>query len=125
MPRNIKQMPRRALSHWRLAAAFAVGIVVWIATNYFAAPRGARLLLAWDSAALAYLALMWTLFIRSREAEMRSRAGRYDEGVPVLMLIVLAAIAVSLGAVVDAMIVAIDASIHCIATQFRPRYSAF
>lgn len=109
MPRNTKQTPPRALSHWRLAAAFPVGIVVWMTANYFGAPRGARLLLAWDSAALAYLVLMWTLFIRSSEAQMRSRAARYDEGVPVLMLIVLAAIAVSLGAVVDAMIVAKDA----------------
>jgi uncharacterized membrane protein len=77
--------------------------------NYFGAPRGARLLLAWDTAALAYLLTMWTLFVRSSEAEMRSRASRYDERVPVLMLIVLTAIAVSLGAVVDAMIVAKDA----------------
>ncbi len=109
MPRNTKQMLPRALSHWRLAVALAIGIVVWITANYFGAPRGARLLLAWDSAALVYLLTMWTLFIRSDEAELKSRAALYDEGVPVLMLIVLAAIAASLGAVVDAMIVVKDA----------------
>ncbi|MDR6625087.1 DUF1345 domain-containing protein [Caulobacter segnis] len=109
MPRNTKQMLPRALSHWRLAVALAIGIVVWITANYFGAPRGARLLLAWDSAALVYLLTMWTLFIRSDEAKLRSRAALYDEGVPVLMLIVLTAIAASLGAVVDAMIVVKDA----------------
>lgn len=106
MPRNTKQTPSRAMSHWRLMAAFASGIVVWITANYFGAPRGARLLLAWDGGAMVYLLTMWTLFIRSDEAELRSRASRYDEGAPVLMLIVLAAIVASLGAVIDAMIVA-------------------
>ena len=109
MPRNTKQMLPRALSHWRLAVALAIGIVVWITANYFGAPRGARLLLAWDSAAVVYLLTMWALFIRSDEAELRSRAALYDERVPVLMLIVLTAIAASLGAVVDAMIVVKDA----------------
>lgn len=109
MPRNTKQTVSRAMSHWRLMAAFATGIIAWITTKYFAAPRGARLLLAWDSGALVYLLTMWTLFIRSNEAQLRSRAARYDERVPVLMLIVLAAIAMSLGAVVDAMIVAKEA----------------
>lgn len=109
MARNSKQTPVHALSHWRLAAALAAGVIVWIVAKYFGAPRGAHLLLAWDSAAFVYLLTMWTLFIRSDEAELRSRAARYDEGVPVLMLIVLAAILFSLGAVVDAMIVAKDA----------------
>lgn len=109
MPRSPKQTPPRALSHWRLAVALGVGIIVWIAGNYFDAPRGARSLLAWDAAALAYLLTMWILFIRAGEAELRSRAARYDEGVPVLLLIVLAAIVASLAAVVDAMIVAKDA----------------
>jgi uncharacterized membrane protein len=109
MPRNTKQTLPRALSHWRLAVALAIGIVVWITANYFGAPRGARLLLAWDSAALVYLLTMWTLFIRSDEAELKSRAALYDERVPVLMLIVLTAIVASLAAVVDAMIVVKDA----------------
>lgn len=106
MPRTPKQMLPRVMSHWRLAAAFGVGIIVWLIGNYFGAPRGARLLLAWDSAALTYLLTMWTLFIRAGEAELRSRAALYDERTPVLLLIVLAAIVASLGAVVDAMIVA-------------------
>lgn len=109
MPRNTKHTLARALSHWRLAAAFATGIIAWTAAKCFGAPRGAGLLLAWDSAALVYLLTMWALFIRSNEADMRSRAGLYDEGAPVLMLIVLTAIAASLGAVVDAMIVVKDA----------------
>lgn len=109
MPRSSKQTLSRAVSHWRLAVAFATGIIVWGAATCFEAPREVSLLLAWDSGAIVYLLTMWTLFIRSNEAELKSRAALYDEGVPVLMLIVLAAIAASLGAVVDAMIVVKDA----------------
>ncbi|HJV41775.1 DUF1345 domain-containing protein [Caulobacter sp.] len=109
MARTPKQTLNRAMSHWRLAAASVVGIVAWAVAKYFGAPRGSHLLLAWDTAAFVYLLTMWTLFIRSNEAEMRSRAAQYDEGVPTLMLIVLAAILASLVAVVDAMIVSKDA----------------
>ena len=110
MAQKTKKMLNRAASHWRLAAALAVGIMAWAVAKYFNAPHGARLLLGWDSAATVYLLTMWTLFIRSTEAQMRSRAAEEDEGAPVLMLIVLAAILASLGAVVDAMIVAKSAS---------------
>lgn len=106
MPRKTKQMVDRAASHWRLAAGLATGIAVWMAAKYFGAPRGAHLLLGWDSAALVYLLTTWSLFLKADEAEVRSRAAREDEGVPVLLLIVLAAIVASLGAVVDAMIAA-------------------
>lgn len=109
MARNTKQMLNRAMSHWRLAAALGAGVAAWAMAKYFNAPRGAHFLLGWDSAAFVYLLTMWMLFIRATEAEMRSRAAQYDEGVPVLMLIVLAAILASLGAVVDAMIVSKDA----------------
>ena len=106
MPRNPKKTLSGALSHWRLAAAFVAGLITWAVTKFIGGPDGAGFLLAWDVAALVYLATMWTLFIRSDERELRSRAARYDEGVPVLMLIVLAATAASLGAVVDAMLAA-------------------
>lgn len=104
MPRNPKKTPSEALSHWRLAAAFAASLITWAGTKFIGGPDGAGLLLAWDVGALVYLVTMWTLFIRADERELRSRAARYDEGVPVLMLIVLAATAASLGAVVDAML---------------------
>jgi uncharacterized membrane protein len=60
--------------------------------------------LGWDAAAAVYLLTNWALFLRADEAEVRSRAAQEDEGVPVLLLIILAAIAASLWAVVDAMI---------------------
>lgn len=110
MTRKSKQMAVRAASHWRLAAGFAAGIFAWIAAKYFGAPRGARLLLGWDCAASVYLLSMWWLFLKADEAEVRSRAAQEDEGVPVLMLIVLAAIVASLAAVVDAMIFAKSAT---------------
>jgi len=106
MPRKTKQMVDRAASHWRLAAGFAAGIIAWSAAKYFGAPRGSHLLLGWDSAALVYLLTSWSLFLKADEAEVRSRAAQEDEGVPILLLIVLAAIVASLAAVVDAMIVA-------------------
>ena len=106
MPRNAKQMLDSAAAHWRLPVAFLAGIIAWSAAKFFGAPRGAHLLLGWDCAALAYLLTTWALFLRADEAEVRSRAAQEDEGVPVLMLIVLAAILASLVAVVDAMIAA-------------------
>lgn len=106
MTRKTKQMVDRAASHWRLAAGLAAGIFAWIAAKCFGAPRGAHLLLAWDCAAIVYLLTTWRLFLTADEAEVRSRAAQEDEGVPVLLLIVLAAILASLGAVVDAMIAA-------------------
>jgi len=110
MARKSKHMVGRAASHWRLAAALVGGIAVWLTVKYLGAPHAARLLLGWDAAALVYLLTTWTLFLKADEAKVRSRAAQEDEGVPVLLLIVLAAIAASLGAVVDAMIAAKSAS---------------
>jgi uncharacterized membrane protein len=99
-------MVDRAASHWRLGLGLAVGIFAWTAAKYFGAPRGAHLLLGWDSGASVYLLTTWRLFLRADEAEVRLRAAQEDEGVSVLLLIILAAIVASLGAVVDAMIAA-------------------
>lgn len=110
MSRKTKPMAVRAASHWRLAAGLAVGIIAWTAAKYLGAPRGAHLLLGWDSAATVYLLTTWSLFLKADEAEVRSRAALEDEGVPILLLIVLAAIVASLGAVVDAMIAARNAA---------------
>jgi uncharacterized membrane protein len=106
MARKTKQMAARAFAHWRLPAAMVVGMIAWVIFKFAGAPRAAHLLLAWDSGAAAYLLTTWTLFLRADETEVRSRAAAEDEGVPVLLLIVLAAIAASLWAVVDAMIAA-------------------
>jgi len=106
MTRKSKTMVDRAASHWRLAAAQGAGIVVWLAAKYLGAPQASHLLLGWDAAALVYLLTTWALFLKADEAEVRSRAAQEDEGVPVLLLIVLAAIAASLWAVVDAMVAA-------------------
>lgn len=110
MARKTKHMIDRATTHWRLAAGLTAGIIAWGIARYWGAPRGSHLLLGWDAAAIVYLATTWALFLKADEAEVRSRAAQEDEGVPVLLLIVLAAIVASLGAVVDAMIVAKDAA---------------
>jgi len=91
-------------------AGLAAGITAWWIAGRLGAPRGAHLLLGWDSGAIVYLLTTWGLFLKADEAEVRSRAADEDEGAPVLLLIVLAAILASLGAVVDAMIAARDAA---------------
>lgn len=106
MTRKTKKIAHRAATHWRLVAGLGAGILGWASSNYFEAPRGSHLLLAWDAAATVYLLTTWSLILRADEAEVRSRAAQEDEGVPVLLLIVLAALVASLGAVIDAMIVA-------------------
>jgi len=92
--------------HWRLGAGCVVGLFVWATAFWLQAPTGSHLLLGWDGAALTYLILTWRMFLRADEAEIRDRAAQDDEGQPVLLLIVLAAIVASLGAVVDAMVAA-------------------
>lgn len=92
--------------HWRLGAGCLVGLAVWAAAFWLRAPTGSHLLLGWDGAAITYLLLTWRMFLRADEAEIRDRAAQDDEGQPVLLLIVLAAIVASLGAVVDAMVAA-------------------
>jgi len=104
MTRKTKHMVDRAASHWRLAAGLMAGIFAWAAAKCLGAPRGSHLLLGWDCAASVYLLTTWQLFLKADEAEVRSRAAQEDEGAPVLLLIVLAAILASLVAVVDAMI---------------------
>lgn len=105
-----KQIGRRVLEHWRLAVSFLAGLVAWGVAKYFEVPKGAHVLLGWDAGAIIYLATTWWLFLTASEAKVRSRAAQEDEGAPVLLLIVLAAILASLGAVVDAMITAKDSS---------------
>jgi len=95
-----------AAPHWRLGAGCVVGLITWAAAFWLQAPRGSHLLLGWDGAAITYLILTWRMFLRADEAEIRDRAAQDDEGRSVLLLIVLAAIVASLGAVVDAMVAA-------------------
>lgn len=92
--------------HWRLGVGCGVGLVTWAAALYLQAPRGSHLLLGWDGAAITYLILTWRMFLRAEETEIRDRSAQDDEGQSVLLLIVLAAIVASLGAVVDAMVAA-------------------
>ncbi len=110
MARKSKQMIDKAAAHWRLPVAMVVGVIVWTIAKYCGAPRPTHLLLGWDIGAGVYLLTTWALFLRADEAEVRSRAAAEDEGVPILLLIVLAAIVASLGAVVDAMIAAKSAA---------------
>lgn len=99
----------RLTAHWRLITGALAGLTAWLVAWLLNAPRGAHMLVGWDVGAATYLALMWRLFLRADEAEVRLRAAREDEGRPVLLLIVLGAILASLGGVIDAMLVAREA----------------
>lgn len=104
--RVFKAGPRMRGAHWRLMTGGGLGLLVWAAAWALGAPRGAQALLGWDAGAAIYLILMWSLFLRADEAEVRSRAAREDEGRSLLLVIVLAAILASLIAVVNAMLAA-------------------
>ena len=90
--------------HWRLAAAFAAGILGWFAARHLNAPVSSHILIGWDACALLYVATTWHLFLKADEAEVRRRAAAEDERPSLILLIVLAAILSSLVAVVAAML---------------------
>ncbi len=90
--------------HWRLGAAVVVGVLGWFAARQLNAPISTHILIGWDVCALTYIFLTWRLFLKADEADVRRRAAEEDEGAPLILVIVLAAIGFSLAAVVAAMI---------------------
>jgi uncharacterized membrane protein len=75
MARPFRQVRR----HPRLAIAVGVGVVVYVAL-----PGGLetamRLLIAFDIAAIAFLAAIWFMMARATQSDMRWRSGLEDEG---------------------------------------------
>jgi uncharacterized membrane protein len=87
----------------------AVGRAAWARPRLLLAAAGAcavfallpsglalssRLLIAWDTATILYLALAWTMMARSDLERMRRRAAAQDEGdVAILVIIIIAAVA--------------------------------
>ncbi|MET0294835.1 MAG: DUF1345 domain-containing protein [Phenylobacterium sp.] len=88
--------------HIRLLIAAAVGIGVWLVSP---APTPLlRALTGWDAAAVAYIAMLWALFLTARESDIRARAADEDEKPTVIIAIVIAALGASLAAVIFALI---------------------
>lgn len=83
----------------RLALAVGVGLTVFLVL-----PRSlsgpTRSLIAWDAGAALYLALAWTLMLRSSVERMRFRAQLQDDGAVVVLALTVAAAVASLAAIV-------------------------
>ncbi len=80
----------------RLLSSIALGVAVWWWLPMSWAQHGpTRALLAWNTGALAYLALAWTMMATSSEERIARRALQEDDGrYVVLALAVLAGLAV-------------------------------
>lgn len=94
--------------HWRLGVAALVGVAAFVGCGSIPPLAEHRLLASWDLGALTYIVLMWSLFLKAEEQDIRNRAARQDESAGVVLLLVLAAIVASLGAIVAAMLAAKD-----------------
>lgn len=92
------------LWHWRLPLAVLIGLATALAAPSMGVAPGDRFLLGWVVGAGAYVALLWRLFLATREAEVRARAAREDESRGVLLLVVLSLIGASLVAIISALI---------------------
>jgi uncharacterized membrane protein len=97
--RTLNRLLRPFRFHPRLGLATALGVA-----TFLVAPPGlrgvTRVLVAWDTCAVVYLALAWAMMFRSDLERHRWRARMQDDGAAaVLALTVFAALA-SLGAIV-------------------------
>jgi uncharacterized membrane protein len=82
----------------RLLISAAAGLAAWpLLPGTW--PFTARLLLAWDTAALLYLVLAWTMMGRSSEADLHRRASDEDEGAVAVLVLTTVTTVVSLGAI--------------------------
>lgn len=83
--------------HPRFYAAAVLGVLVWIGTAPLAPFM--RILLAGDAFFLSHLLAMAVLLSRSSKATFRHRAEQEDDGLPLIALITIAAVALSLGSI--------------------------
>jgi uncharacterized membrane protein len=81
-----------ARHHVRFYAAGLLGIVVWAVTPMLSAQF--RLVVAGDTFFIVYLALMWILVLRVTPDDLRKRAAVEDEGILLIGLLTMGALAV-------------------------------
>lgn len=98
--RTIGQRAKHALRARPRLTSAASTVVLLLIVLPAAWPRSTRLLAAWDTGVLLYLALAWTLMLRSGINHMRRRAAQQDEGEFLVLALTLVAAIVSLGAIV-------------------------
>jgi len=83
--------------HVRFYSAALLGVLVWLGTTSLA--PFLRILLAGDAFFLAHLLTMAVLLSRSTQTTFRERAAQEDDGLPLIALITITAIALSLGSI--------------------------
>lgn len=83
--------------HARFYVALAAGLAVGAATPGFAVAL--RVLLAGDTFFVVYLALTAVFVARADASHLKARAARADEGLPLIVLVTVAAAALSAGAI--------------------------
>lgn len=93
----LSPMRNHVVHHGRFYLSALVGTLVWIAAG--ALPPPIRLLLAGDALFAVYVAAMAVLATRSTADELRRRAVFEDEGIFLIVIIALSAIALSIGSI--------------------------
>ncbi len=93
----LSPMRNHLVHHDRFYLSALVGTLVWMAAG--ALPPPIRLLLAGDAFFAVYVALMAVLATRSTAGELRRRAVYEDEGIFLIVVIALSAIALSIGSI--------------------------
>ena len=94
--------------HWRLIAGPLLGVMAWWLAGRFGAPAETLPLVGWNAGAAAYVALIWVMFVRTSEADLRSRAAVDDETVGVMLTLVVLAVAAALAGIVLALLAVRD-----------------
>jgi len=91
-------------AQWRLMVGVLVGLTAGLGAHLLRAPPDSQALIGWNAGAASYAGLMWLLFARAPEADVRLRAGRRDATRGVMLILVLMAILASLAAILAALI---------------------
>ncbi len=104
-----KAIPARHTVLWaqlKIAITGSLGVLAAVIARFIPVTEHHALLIGWDVGAIAYLIWVWRFFLTLDESDIRARAPEHDEKAGVLLLIVLALIAVSLGGIGDALFAA-------------------
>jgi uncharacterized membrane protein len=87
---------------WRALLGLAVGLGTWLALRGFGFLPGAAVLYAWNAALIAYLGATLALILSASPDHVRTEAGRADEGRVVIMSTIVAAVLISVAAIIYA-----------------------
>ena len=93
----MKSVRNHLQHHRRFYIAVALGILVWVASARY--DMSLRILIAGDVFFAAYIAAIATLLSHSNHAAFRDLVGRSDEGLAVIVVTTVVAVALSLGSI--------------------------